>query len=140
MDPARLPGLDASADARGPASYLSYPLRREGERFPFVSGDARGFSVGVPQDEADEHRAALEGVAFLERFALERVQTLGIEVRGPFVTRRAAAAAAPCGAGFGPPCSTGRCVSPNGPKPRSALPCSQLLAPCTPVSWRAWQR
>jgi D-ribulokinase len=83
VDPARLPGLDASADARGPASYLSYPLRREGERFPFVSGDARGFSVGVPQDEADEHRATLEGVAFLERFALERVQTLGIEVRGP---------------------------------------------------------
>ncbi|MFJ3712869.1 FGGY-family carbohydrate kinase [Streptomyces sp. NPDC090053] len=86
VDPARLPGLDAAADARGPASCLSYPLRREGERFPFVSGDARGFSTGTPLDEADEHRAALEGVAFLERLALERVQELGVEVRGPLYT------------------------------------------------------
>ncbi|MDJ0460230.1 FGGY family carbohydrate kinase [Streptomyces sp. H27-C3] len=83
VDPARLPGLDAAADARGPASYLNYPLRREGERFPFVRGDARGFVAGAPQDEADEHRAALEGVAFLERLALERVQALGVEVTGP---------------------------------------------------------
>lgn len=83
VDPADLPGLDAAADARGPASCLNYPLRREGERFPFVSGDARGFLSGTPQDEADRHRAALEGVAFLERLALERVQALGVEVRGP---------------------------------------------------------
>ncbi|WP_244317862.1 FGGY-family carbohydrate kinase, partial [Streptomyces chryseus] len=83
VDPARLPGLDAAADARGPASCLNYPLRRDGERFPFVSGDARGFVAGTPRDEADGHRAALEGVAFLERLALERVRALGVEVRGP---------------------------------------------------------
>ncbi|MGW7054280.1 FGGY-family carbohydrate kinase [Streptomyces sp. NPDC054887] len=83
VDPGRLPALDAAADARGPASCLNYPLRREGERFPFVSGDARGFLTGTPQDEADGHRAALEGVAFLERLAVERVQALGVEVRGP---------------------------------------------------------
>lgn len=83
VDPARLPELDAAAAARGPASCLNYPLRREGERFPFVSGDARGFLAGTPRDEADGHRAALEGVAFLERLAVERVQALGVEVRGP---------------------------------------------------------
>ncbi|MGR8006968.1 FGGY-family carbohydrate kinase [Streptomyces hypolithicus] len=83
VDPARLPGLDGAAHARGPASYVSYPLMREGERFPFVSADARGFSAGTPQDDGDRHRAALEGVAFLERLALERVEALGIEVRGP---------------------------------------------------------
>ncbi|OEJ62131.1 carbohydrate kinase [Streptomyces agglomeratus] len=83
VDPVRLPELDAAAAARGPASCLNYPLRRAGERFPFVSGDARGFLAGTPRDEADEHRAALEGVAFLERLALERVQALGVEVRGP---------------------------------------------------------
>ncbi|MGW0565131.1 FGGY-family carbohydrate kinase [Streptomyces sp. NPDC003016] len=83
VDPARLPGLDAAADSRGPASYLDYPLRREGERFPFVCGEARGFRTGTPRDEADRHRAALEGVAFLERLALEHVQALGVEVRGP---------------------------------------------------------
>ncbi|WP_328535492.1 FGGY-family carbohydrate kinase [Streptomyces sp. NBC_00344] len=83
VDPARLPGLDAGAEAQGPASYVSYPLRREGERFPFVSGEARGFSTGAPADEVEAHRAALEGVAFLERLSLERVQALGVEVSGP---------------------------------------------------------
>ncbi|MGQ4727657.1 MULTISPECIES: FGGY-family carbohydrate kinase [Streptomyces] len=83
VTPARLPALDAAASARGPASYVRYPLRRDGERFPFVSGAARGFELGRPRDEADAHRAALEGVAFLERLALERVERLGIPVLGP---------------------------------------------------------
>ena len=79
----RLAALDAAADARGPASHVCYPLRREGERFPFVAGAARGFSTGRPEDDADRHRAVLEGVAFVERLALERVQALGAEVSGP---------------------------------------------------------
>ncbi|MET8660671.1 FGGY-family carbohydrate kinase [Streptomyces griseus] len=83
VDPARLPALDAAAAARGPASYVRYPLRRDGERFPFVSGAARGFELGRPRDEADAHRAALEGVAFVERLALERVERLGVPVLGP---------------------------------------------------------
>lgn len=81
--PARLPALDAAAAARGPASYVRYPLCRDGERFPFVSGAARGFVLGRPRDEADAHRAALEGVAFVERLALDRVERLGIPVLGP---------------------------------------------------------
>ncbi|MFD9849671.1 FGGY-family carbohydrate kinase [Streptomyces parvus] len=84
--PARLPALDAAASARGPASYVRYPLLRDGERFPFVSGAARGFALGRPRDEADAHRAALEGVAFLERLALDRVERLGIPVLGPLYT------------------------------------------------------
>ncbi|MFK4271937.1 FGGY-family carbohydrate kinase [Streptomyces milbemycinicus] len=79
----RLPALDRAAAARGPASVVAYPLRREGERFPFVSGDARGFLLGTPADEADRHRAELEGVAFLERLAIERVRELGVPVEGP---------------------------------------------------------
>ncbi|WP_344533111.1 FGGY-family carbohydrate kinase [Streptomyces albiaxialis] len=83
IPPERLPALDAAAEARGPASVVSYPLRRAGERFPFVSGEARGFTRGAPVDEADAHRAALEGVAFLERLALDRVRALGVPVEGP---------------------------------------------------------
>ncbi|MGW8380794.1 FGGY family carbohydrate kinase [Streptomyces sp. ODS28] len=79
----RLAALDAAAAARGPASHVRYPLRREGERFPFLSGAARGFAVGSAEDEADRHRAALEGVAFLERLAVERVRGLGTAVEGP---------------------------------------------------------
>ncbi|WP_030592035.1 FGGY-family carbohydrate kinase [Streptomyces anulatus] len=79
----RLPELDAAAAARGPASYVRYPLCRDGERFPFVSGTARGFELGRPGDEVDSHRAALEGVAFVERLALDRVERLGVPVLGP---------------------------------------------------------
>ncbi|QKV92643.1 carbohydrate kinase [Streptomyces sp. NA02950] len=79
----RLPALDRAAADRGPASVIAYPLRREGERFPFVSGAARGFVHGTPDDDADRHRAALEGVAFLERLALDRVRELGVAVEGP---------------------------------------------------------
>ncbi|GAB3580172.1 FGGY-family carbohydrate kinase [Amycolatopsis endophytica] len=82
---ADLAALDAAAAARGPASVVAYPLRRSGERFPFVTPDARGFVLGEPRDEADLHRARLEGVAFVERLALERLAALGIEVRGPLV-------------------------------------------------------
>ncbi|WP_255953605.1 FGGY-family carbohydrate kinase [Streptomyces odontomachi] len=81
--PDRLRALDAAAEARGPASHVCYPLRREGERFPFVAGAARGFVSAEPEDEADRHRGVLEGVAFVERLALDRVAALGAEVTGP---------------------------------------------------------
>ncbi|QDY80481.1 FGGY-family carbohydrate kinase [Streptomyces qinzhouensis] len=79
----RIAALDRAARERGPASYIRYPLRREGERFPFVAPAARGFALGGPADETDAHRAALEGVAFVERLAVERVRRLGIPVSGP---------------------------------------------------------
>jgi sugar (pentulose or hexulose) kinase len=79
----RLRALDAAAGARGPAGCVSYPLRREGERFPFVSADARGFTVGAPADETEAHRAALEGVAFVERLSVERIRALGVPVTEP---------------------------------------------------------
>lgn len=75
--------LDEAAADRGPASSVSYPLRRPGERFPFSSAGARGFDIGEPTDDIDRYRAALEGVAFLERLALQRVQTLGIAFQPP---------------------------------------------------------
>lgn len=75
--------LDDAAAARGPSSVVGYPLRRDGERFPFADPAARGFEVGEPADEVDSFRAALEGVAFLERLALERVRGLGIAFEPP---------------------------------------------------------
>lgn len=86
VDPAELSELDAAALARGPASVLDYPLRGRGERFPFQSPDAEAFQVGSPQDRVDEHRAKLEGVAFCERLALERLATLGAVAEGPVRT------------------------------------------------------
>lgn len=77
--------LDDEAGTRGPARALAYPLTRTGERFPFAAPEAKGFVVGDPVDDVELHRARLEGVAFLERLALERVRELGTDVRGPLL-------------------------------------------------------
>jgi sugar (pentulose or hexulose) kinase len=82
----RLAALDAAASAHGPASCVQYPLRRDGERYPFVSGAARGFRLGAPRDDVERHRAALEGVAFLERLAVEHAAAVGIAVEPPLYT------------------------------------------------------
>lgn len=74
---ARLAQMDAAALAMGPASVVQYPLRRQGERFPFAEPAARGFVTGEPRDAVDAHRSALEGVAFVERLGYERIAALG---------------------------------------------------------------
>ncbi|WP_037318270.1 FGGY-family carbohydrate kinase [Amycolatopsis orientalis] len=80
----RLSELDAAAAAFGPAKVVAYPLRRKGERFPFTSGDAEGFVSGEA-DEVELHRAKLEGVAFLERLALDHLRRLGVTITEPLL-------------------------------------------------------
>jgi sugar (pentulose or hexulose) kinase len=77
--------LDLAAAARGPATVVAYPLRRAGERFPFARADAGSFVLGDPADEVELHRARLEGVAFVERLALDHLRRLGIPVTGPLL-------------------------------------------------------
>ncbi|TDD04874.1 carbohydrate kinase [Saccharopolyspora terrae] len=86
VDPTELPELDAAAVANGPASVLNYPLRGRGERFPFHAPEAEAFLVGTPRDRVEEHRSRLEGIAFCERLALERLATLGAVAEGPVRT------------------------------------------------------
>lgn len=85
-DSVGLAELDAAAAELGPARTVTYPLRRQGERFPFVSPEARGFSTPEPGSRVEAHRARLEGVAFVERLALDHVRTLGLEVTAPLFT------------------------------------------------------
>ncbi|MER7861741.1 FGGY family carbohydrate kinase [Amycolatopsis japonica] len=80
----RLSELDAAAAELGPAKVVAYPLRRKGERFPFASPDAEGFVSGEA-DEVELHRARLEGVAFLERLALDHLRRLGVTVTDPLL-------------------------------------------------------
>lgn len=75
---AELPALDAAAAARGPSSVLKYPLAGAGERFPIAGTTVTGWQLGKPVDAADAHRAILEGVAFTERFGLERLAAMGM--------------------------------------------------------------
>ncbi|MFB9568203.1 FGGY-family carbohydrate kinase [Saccharopolyspora hordei] len=86
VDTAELAELDRAATERGPASVVHYPLRGEGERFPFLAERATRFLLGTPQDRVDEYRSRLEGVAFCERLALERLAELGAPATGPVRT------------------------------------------------------
>ena len=82
MDPAKHAAQIAAFE--GPYS-VSYPLARPGERFPTASTDFAGFSVAMDgSDRADtvpiaRFRAVYEGIAFVERFGLERLSSLGVE-------------------------------------------------------------
>jgi sugar (pentulose or hexulose) kinase len=85
-----LPELDAAAAELGPAKAIAYPLRRKGERFPFASADAEGFysgdaSLSGDADEVELHRARLEGVAFVERLALDHLRRLGVTITEPLL-------------------------------------------------------
>ncbi|ACZ43383.1 carbohydrate kinase FGGY [Thermobaculum terrenum ATCC BAA-798] len=83
---ARLPELDAAAASRIPTGLICYPLRRQGERFPFVCSHARGFCEGIVLDEEVLYATTLEGVSFLERLAYELLASLGATMEGGILT------------------------------------------------------
>jgi sugar (pentulose or hexulose) kinase len=61
-----------------PTGYMAYPLQQEGERFPFIAPQARGF---YPADlsPAEKFAASMEGVAYIERYAFEMIEKLSGE-------------------------------------------------------------
>lgn len=70
--------LEVQAAAQVPTGAIAYPLRQEGERFPFLAAAARGFDpAGL--DGPSLFAARLEGTAYLERLALERLEHLSGE-------------------------------------------------------------
>lgn len=66
------------AQRHGPASGVCYPLTGQGERFPFKSTTAKFFATGGDGSDADNYRAVMEGVAFVERLSVERLETMGV--------------------------------------------------------------
>ncbi|WP_127132906.1 FGGY-family carbohydrate kinase [Pseudoflavitalea rhizosphaerae] len=69
--------LGKQAADRLPAASLAWPLLQQCERFPFVSPKAVGF---WPEgDEVEKFTACMEGVAFIERYAYERIAVLSGE-------------------------------------------------------------
>jgi D-ribulokinase len=89
--------LDAAAEVQGAASYILYPLPRQGERFPFIAPGAERFQLGEPRDESDTYRACLEGVALVERLCFEVLEGAGATVGGQiYVTGGASGSAVWC--------------------------------------------
>lgn len=80
-----LDALAALAAQREPAPLLTYPLVSSGERFPFAAPQARGFTLGASEDEADRFAAALQGVAFIERLCFDYLDLLGAPTDGSLV-------------------------------------------------------
>ncbi len=77
-DSDELPALNEAAARLTPTAHLAYPLVREGERFPFISPQARGFEPGGLAKEAS-YTARLEGTAYIERLSYELIGRLSGE-------------------------------------------------------------
>jgi sugar (pentulose or hexulose) kinase len=79
-----LASLNEAAAAIIPTSYLSWPLMQQGERFPFIAPQARGFEAPGLSREA-RFAAGMEGVAYIERYAYEVIEQLsGEKVKAVF--------------------------------------------------------
>jgi sugar (pentulose or hexulose) kinase len=74
----RVEQLNKEAATLIPTRFMAWPLMQEGERFPFASPQARGFfPEGLP--DATLFAACMEGVAYIERYAYERIAQLSGE-------------------------------------------------------------
>lgn len=69
--------LSRLAGEQLPSAYLAWPLLQEGERFPFFAPDARGFWPEA--SDVEKFTACMEGVAFIERYAYDRISLLSGE-------------------------------------------------------------
>jgi xylulokinase len=81
---ADLRALGHEAARRLPTRRKVYPLVKTGERFPFACPTATGFGLDEIEHAAERYAAGMEGVAFLERMGIERLEGLGLEI-GPTV-------------------------------------------------------
>lgn len=63
-----------------PTGVISYPLHGRGERFPFLDPDATALFLGDISDREVHYTAIMEGVAYAERLAFERMISCGAPV------------------------------------------------------------
>lgn len=76
--------LEEQAKQLIPTGKLCYPLRQQGERFPFIAPEARGFEPGG-LSKPELFAANMEGVAYVERYAYEMIGRLsGEQVKAVF--------------------------------------------------------
>jgi sugar (pentulose or hexulose) kinase len=73
-----LDSLNQAAAMMIPTGLIAWPLRQEGERFPFMSPQARGFEPSG-LSKAVRYTANMEGVAYIERYAYELIEQLSGE-------------------------------------------------------------
>ena len=77
--------VDVREDRRAVRERLRVPVEADDPRVRERTQHALGVAAHA-EGRVDEHRAKLEGVAFCERLALERLATLGAVAEGPVRT------------------------------------------------------
>ncbi len=80
--PNDLPALNHYAEAHGPSPLVVYPLVGRGERFPFTSPDAEGFTLGTPSSTEEFYCGVLQGIAFWERLSFDALRALHAPTHG----------------------------------------------------------
>lgn len=73
-----LDALNQAAQQMIPTTHLAWPLLQQGERFPFIAPRAMGFAPEHLSDAA-LYTANMEGVAYMERLAYDRIARLSHE-------------------------------------------------------------
>jgi xylulokinase len=68
-----------------PTGWVSYPLCQVGERFPIADAEFGGF-LPSPHNRLRFYGSLLEGVAYVERLGIERLQALGVRGEGSLFT------------------------------------------------------
>ena len=68
---ADIQSMDVGARPYLPSRHIAYPLARQGERFPFRAGAAKGFCIPEPVSETERYAAHLQGVALVERLGYQ---------------------------------------------------------------------
>ncbi|HEY4209448.1 MAG TPA: FGGY-family carbohydrate kinase [Puia sp.] len=76
--------LNCQAAVLMPTRHIAWPLLQQGERFPFIASQARGFAPSG-LSEGELFTANMEGVAYVERYAYELIRRLsGEQVQAVF--------------------------------------------------------
>ncbi|MBS1800578.1 MAG: carbohydrate kinase [Acidobacteria bacterium] len=82
--PEEMESLNRAALRADPTGVVVYPLMGTGERYPFSESRAHGFTVGQARSREEQYTATLEGIACVERLAVDALRMLGAPMYGAY--------------------------------------------------------
>jgi sugar (pentulose or hexulose) kinase len=81
---ADLDALNHAAFGAPPSAVVVYPLASKGERFPFATPEAEGFTLGNAASVEERYISVLQGIAMIERLSFDLLRNLGAPMGGRF--------------------------------------------------------
>jgi sugar (pentulose or hexulose) kinase len=80
----KLNHLNTASLRSGAIDTVIYPLAGTGERYPFTVPEAHSFTLGNPANEEERFTATLQGIAYIERLAVDALRQIGANMDGRF--------------------------------------------------------